>query len=107
VVKNLLHNALKYTPAGCAPPELSASRSDTTIEITVRDHGDGIAEEHLAHISEPFYRVDPARRRATGGYGLGLYLSRMVVEAHAGTLRIESVHGDGTRVTVSLPNHPE
>jgi signal transduction histidine kinase len=104
VIKNLLENALKYTPQDHPVPELGLSRTNTSLVVTVRNHGPGIAESHLAHIGDPFYRADPARQRATGGYGLGLYLSRVIVEAHSGTLLLESKLGEGVCVTLSLPN---
>lgn len=103
VMKNLLENALKYTPAAQPIPEVGVRHANTQIEITVRDHGPGIAPAHLAHICEPFYRVDPARQRATGGYGLGLYLCRVIVEAHHGTLHVASTVDQGTCITLSLP----
>ena len=103
VVKNLLENALKYTPEGRHEPALTVQEDICRVVITVRDHGDGIAAEHVEHLGEPFYRVDPARQRATGGYGLGLYLSRMIIEAHGGNLRINSKLGDGTSVSIELP----
>ena len=61
----------------------------------MRDQGPGIAPEHLAKITQPFYRADPSRHRNTGGYGLGLYLSRMIAEAHGGCLEVESRKGHG------------
>lgn len=100
VIKNLLENALKYTPANRAKPELGMRCTSNELNISVSDHGLGIAGEHLPHISEPFYRVDPSRQRATGGYGLGLYLSRMIVEAHGGRLEIESFVGEGTSISL-------
>jgi len=103
VIKNLLENALKFTPADRSAPEIGLSGSNDSIAITVRDHGSGIAAEHLTHIGEPFYRVDPARQRATGGYGLGLYLSKVIVEAHGGALRVDSTLDEGTCVTLTLP----
>ena len=108
VVKNLLGNALKYTPAEEPRPILSLSRADAGIRFTVRDYGMGIAPEHLRYIGEPFYRADPARQRATGGYGLGLYLCRMIVKAHGGSLHIDSILEQGTSIVVYLPlNEPE
>jgi signal transduction histidine kinase len=71
--------------------------------MEVIDHGPGIEAGDLEHITEPFYRADTARQRSTGGYGLGLYLCKLIVEAHAGHLEIQSVPGQGTRVIVRLP----
>ncbi|MGB5584834.1 MAG: sensor histidine kinase [Gammaproteobacteria bacterium] len=66
-------------------------------------HGSGIEAQHLPHLTEPFYHVDPSRQRDTGGYGLGLYLCRMIAEAHGGQLEIESAVGEGTHVLIRLP----
>lgn len=103
LLKNLLENAVRYTPAGAAPPEVTLSATPQIATLVVRDHGSGIAPEHLPHLSEPFYRADPARRRETGGYGLGLYLCRVIAEAHGGSFAIDSTPGRGTTVRVSLP----
>ena len=72
----------------------------------MEDQGEGIAEEHLSQISEPFYRADSARQRNTGGFGLGLYLCRLIAAAHGGEFIIESKLGEGTHITVRLPRHP-
>ena len=74
------------------------------IVLRVRDHGPGIPKEHLARVTEPFYRADPARSRSTGGLGLGLYLARRIAEAHRGSLVIESELGHGTLCTVTIPD---
>ena len=103
LLKNLLDNALRHTPDGAPPPELNVDLNHNTIRITVRDHGEGIEEEHTPHLTEPFYRADPSRRRETGGYGLGLYLCRVIAEAHAGALHIDSTVGKGTAITLTLP----
>jgi len=105
LLKNLLDNALRHTPAGALPPEVMLQQASNEIALTVRDHGGGIAPEHLPHLTEPFYRADPSRRRETGGYGLGLYLCRVIAEAHGGALAIDSAPGRGTAVRVILP-HP-
>jgi signal transduction histidine kinase len=68
----------------------------------VRDFGPGVPAEHLPHLSEAFYRADAARQRATGGVGLGLYLCRLVVQAHGGTLDIRNAE-PGLMLTVRLP----
>ena len=76
------------------------------LTITFEDQGDGIEEQHLTHITEPFYRADNARQRQTGGYGLGLYLCKLIAEAHNGQLNITSTLKKGTRITVTLPLRP-
>ena len=103
LLKNLFDNALRHTPAGAPAPELYLEQRDHTAIFIVKDHGTGIEPRHLPHLSEPFYRADAARLRETGGYGLGLYLCRVIAEAHGGTLHIDSEPGHGTRVRVSLP----
>jgi len=69
----------------------------------VRDDGEGIAPEHLPFVFERLYRADPSRARATGGAGLGLALVKRLVEAHGGTVAIDSAKGRGTQVTIVLP----
>ncbi|HTI52188.1 MAG TPA: ATP-binding protein, partial [Planctomycetaceae bacterium] len=99
---NLLDNALKYTPPSGTVRIRGVLRQDR-IEVIVSDSGVGIPAAHLPHVCERFYRVDPARSQATDGTGLGLAICRAIVEAHGGTLHIESAAGQGTVVTVSLP----
>jgi signal transduction histidine kinase len=101
VVANLLDNALKHTPAG-GRVTLSAAASPASVEISVSDTGPGIPAEDLARIFERFYQVDKSRARSSG-LGLGLAISREIVEAHGGRLRAESVTGLGSRFTVQLP----
>ncbi len=103
LVRNLVENALRYSPPGDEKVQIGASRSGDHVELCVRDHGEGIPAEHLERVTEPFYRADPARSRATGGIGLGLYLCRLIAEAHGGSLQIDSQPGCGTVVTVTLP----
>ena len=103
LVKNLLDNALRHNPADAPPPRLSLSLEPQLAVISVEDFGAGIEARHLPHLTEPFYRVDPSRRRETGGYGLGLYLCRVIAEAHGGRLAIHSEAGKGTKVSVYLP----
>lgn len=103
LVKNLLENALRHTLPGEKKPSLLLEKANETVSIVVEDFGIGIEADHIPHLTEPFYRADASRRRETGGYGLGLYLCRVIVEAHGGTLKIHSVLGKGTRVVVELP----
>jgi len=71
--------------------------------VEIRDEGIGIAEEDRAHVFTPFFRADRTEVRASSGLGLGLALARRIVEAHGGTIELESTEGEGTRVTVTLP----
>ncbi|MEJ2592014.1 MAG: HAMP domain-containing sensor histidine kinase [Candidatus Thiodiazotropha sp.] len=103
LIRNLLENALRHTPEGAEPPLLESRLEADGWTLTVSDQGPGIAPEHLPHLSEPFYRADKARQRQTGGYGLGLYLCRVIAQAHGGGLQIDSEPGRGTRVRVHFP----
>jgi two-component system, OmpR family, phosphate regulon sensor histidine kinase PhoR len=114
VFQNLLDNAIKYSRPG-TPIEVTARPSarflsgarpgekPAALAITVRDHGDGIAREHLPRLTERFYRVDPARSRELGGTGLGLAIVKHIVNRHRGALDIDSELGDGSTFTVYLP----
>jgi signal transduction histidine kinase len=100
VIKNLLDNALKHTKTAEQAVEITTQHIDNDIKLCITDQGVGIAAEHLAHLSEPFYRTDPSRQRKTGGYGLGLYLVRLIIEAHGGEFHLASELGKGTSVTI-------
>lgn len=104
VAKNLIENALRYTPPDAARVSVELTVKPGMVLLQIRDHGPGIAREHLPKMSQPFYRADPARSRSTGGLGLGLYLARRIAEAHNGSLVIESELGYGTLVTVTIPD---
>ncbi|HZT42365.1 MAG TPA: ATP-binding protein [Chthonomonadaceae bacterium] len=99
---NLLDNAARHTPAE-GHITVSARRDDGRVHIAIADTGTGIAPEHLPLLTERFYRVDAARSRGQGGTGLGLTICKSIVDAHAGSLDIESAPGRGTTVTVTLP----
>jgi signal transduction histidine kinase len=103
LLSNLIGNALRHTPSKNPRPILGIAVDKERLHITIQDSGEGIAPEHVPLLTEPFYRVDSARQRETGGYGLGLYLCRMIAEAHGGSLVISSVPGVGTRVEVIMP----
>lgn len=102
ILVNLLDNAVRYSPPG-ATVRCTAERHPDGVRLVVADTGPGIPREHLPRIFERFYRVDPARSREAGGTGLGLAIVRHLVEAHGGTVRAESVLGEGTTLTVTLP----
>lgn len=99
----LLDNALKYTDAG-GRVDLGVKRTQKRAIITVSDTGCGIPAEALPHIFERFYRVDRARSRESGGTGLGLAIARHIVDAHGGTISIESAVERGTKVRIELPS---
>ena len=103
LVRNLVDNAMKYgAPDSIVTVRLSP-QGETRVLLTVTDHGDGIAPEHIPHLTRRFYRTDPGRSRASGGTGLGLAIVKHIVERHRGKLSIDSKLGEGTRVKVSLP----
>jgi len=99
---NLIDNARRHTPAS-GRITAAARASGRSIIIHIVDTGEGIAPEHLGHVFERFYRVDAARSRAHGGAGLGLAICQSIVQAHHGTLDLQSELGQGTTVTVTLP----
>jgi signal transduction histidine kinase len=99
---NLLDNAIKYTPQG-GRVEVQCECQNGSAELIVADTGIGIPSEHIPHIFERFYRVDPARSREAGGTGLGLSICQVIAKSHGGTIRLESDEGRGTRVVVTLP----
>ena len=104
LVFNLLDNAIKYTPPG-GTVAVRGEASNGQIRITVADTGIGIPADHLPHVFDRFYRVDPARSPETEGSGLGLAICHSIAEAHGGRLGIDSNFGSGTRVTLVLPTH--
>ncbi|HLS76976.1 MAG TPA: HAMP domain-containing sensor histidine kinase [Nocardia sp.] len=107
VLANLLHNALRHTPTGGEVTVSSWLTGRDRAELAVTDTGDGIAPEHLDHLFDRFYRADPARTRHPGGSGIGLTISRALVEAHHGRIRAHSAGpGHGSRFTVELPVTP-
>ena len=101
-VENLLSNSLRYTDSG-GKVTLSLKRSADEVRIEVSDTGIGISESDLPYIFERFYRTDKSRTRASGGLGIGLAITKAVVEAHLGTITVESEEGSGSRFTIFLP----
>lgn len=103
---NLVENAVNYSPArtrvGIAARKLSAPGGDL-IEIAVTDQGIGISEKDRERVFERFYRVDPARSRATGGTGLGLAIVKHVAASHGGEVTVWSSEGQGSTFTLRLP----
>ena len=102
VIMNLLDNAVTYTNTG-GTVKLEVKVQNNKACMAVSDTGIGIAKDHLDHIFERFYRVDPARSRAAGSTGLGLAIVDWIVRAHGGSITVESELGKGTTFTVTLP----
>lgn len=104
VIHNLLVNALRHTPEN-GEITLGADKMDDRVCITVSDTGVGIADEHLAHIFERFYRADKSRQRGSGGAGLGLAIGKAIIEAHGGQMTVTSqtTPPSGTVFTIQLP----
>lgn len=112
VFQNLMDNAIKYgrpnTTIGVTARAQAAAPGSSkgvvpAVMVSVRDHGEGIAREHLPRLTERFYRVDSARSRALGGTGLGLAIVKHIVSRHRGALTIDSTLGEGSVFTVFLP----
>ena len=104
LITNLVNNAIRHGEGN--PITVRVNINSDFVHLEVEDNGEGIAEEHLSQISEPFYRADSSRQRHTGGFGLGLYLCRLIVQAHGGELIIQSQLSEGTYIKVKLPPHP-
>ncbi|MCE9649603.1 MAG: CBS domain-containing protein [Parvibaculum sp.] len=103
VLVNLLSNAIKFTPAGGAITLRARELDNGGLEFCVCDTGIGIPEDKLDKVLEPFEQVENSFTRTRAGTGLGLPLTKAMVEAHGGTLKLESRFGQGTTVCVSLP----
>jgi two-component system sensor histidine kinase SenX3 len=102
---NLLENAVAYSPEG-TPVSVRRRRQGDRVEISVTDRGIGIAPEHQQRVFERFFRVDPARSRATGGTGLGLAIVKHVAANHGGEVRVWSEPGVGSTFTLRVPAAP-
>jgi signal transduction histidine kinase len=90
LVRNLLDNALRYSADAGRPPQVSLQPAEAGVLLEVRDFGPGVDPDQIDHLTEPFYRTDGARQRATGGVGLGMYLCRLVAEAHSAQLQVRN-----------------
>jgi signal transduction histidine kinase len=108
VLTNVLRNALQYTPSGgrvtVATDLVRPSPQESpVVRFTVEDNGPGVPDESLDRIFDRFYRTDRSRSRASGGRGLGLTISRSLVEAHHGRIRAENRRPHGLRVVIEIP----
>ena len=102
VVRNLLGNALKFSLDG-GDVVLTASKSDREVSVSVSDDGIGIAPEDLGHVFDRFWQADMSSTRSFPGVGLGLFITKRVVEDHGGTIEVASVPGGGSTFTIRIP----
>lgn len=98
---NIISNSVKYTPDG-GEIFIKSFLKNETMHIIIRDNGKGIENKHLPYIFERFYRGDESRSRLTGGSGIGLTISKAIIEAHGGEISIKSIIGKGTEVEIIL-----
>jgi PAS domain S-box-containing protein len=101
VITNLFDNACKYTEEGKVT--LGITANDTVVQIYVRDTGAGIPAEDIPHLFQKFYRVDNSATRTIGGTGLGLFISRKIIELYQGRIWVESTLGKGSTFYINLP----
>ncbi len=106
VVLNLMDNAVKYTPPD-GKVRIIAKRKQNWVELSIEDTGPGIPTAEQGHIFDRFYRVDQARNRGQGGFGLGLAIAKQIIELHHGTIRVMSEPGHGAQFVVTLPLHED
>ncbi|MEP1595578.1 MAG: ATP-binding protein, partial [Halieaceae bacterium] len=99
--ENIVRNAVKYTPAGTTV-SIDLARTGSNFTVVVEDCGSGVPEEELSRIFEPFYRVDDARTRASGGHGLGLSIAHRAIIQHGGTIAASNGQ-KGLQVLITLP----
>jgi signal transduction histidine kinase len=101
--QNLAANALRHTPRG-GRVALNATLQDGRVVVTVSDTGSGIAPEHLPHVFDRFYKVDPSRTAQNAGSGLGLSIVKAIFERHGATIAVKSLAQEGTTFTVTFPS---
>ncbi len=103
IVLNLYQNAVQHTDPIDGEIRVSLLKAHEQVKLAIQDNGPGISPEHISHIFERFYRSDASRTRREGGAGLGLSITKALVEAHGGTINVVSKVGEGTTVQVKLP----
>jgi two-component system, OmpR family, sensor kinase len=103
VILNLFHNAVQHTDPETGDIQVSITNSNEGVELMVNDNGSGIPAEHLPKLFDRFYRSDSSRTRKYGGAGLGLAITKSIVELHGGTIRVESEKEKGTTFYIWLP----
>jgi two-component system cell cycle sensor histidine kinase PleC len=106
VMLNILSNAVKFTNEG-GNIELRAKRLQSGLIVTIADTGIGIPKASLSKIGQPFEQVQSQYAKSKGGSGLGLAISRSLIALHGGTMRIRSKMGEGTVVSLHIPDRPQ
>jgi len=101
VITNLFDNACKYTDTGKIT--LGLTGNDSVVQVYIRDTGHGIPTEDIPHLFQKFYRVDNSATRTIGGTGLGLFISRKIIELYQGRIWVESTIGKGSTFYINLP----
>ena len=100
ILTNIISNACKYTPENGKIIIDATNKGDLLVEIKVTDNGIGIPKEDLPRITERFYRVEKGRSRQMGGTGLGLSIANEMIKSFGGNLKVDSVFGEGTTITL-------
>ena len=103
LLKNLIASSLRYANRAQGSVEIRVSADTDRLTIAVQDHGPGLDAQQAESLGEPFFRSDGSRARDTGGTGLGLYLARLVAEAHGGSLAVDPTWQHGARLVITLP----
>jgi two-component system OmpR family sensor kinase len=103
VILNLFNNAVQHTQPNTGNINLSLEETAAGIQLDVQDNGPGIAAEHLSHVFNRFYRIDSSRARKNGGAGLGLSITKSIVDLHGGSISVESKEAEGSTFRVLLP----
>ena len=103
VILNVLTNAIKYNKLG-GNIEIRTIKKENSIDISFKDNGIGISDEDVSHIFERFYRADKSRDRSTGGSGIGLAISKAIIEAHGGNITASSELNKGTEIVITITN---
>jgi signal transduction histidine kinase len=103
VLTNLLSNALKFSPEGSPVDVAVTAPAEGTVSFSITDRGPGVAPEERVRIFDRFHQIEPANNRNAEGFGLGLYITKQLVEAMGGWIRVRSEIGEGSTFSVTLP----
>jgi len=107
VILNLFHNAVQHTDPEKGQIRVSLVKKDDGVLLSVQDNGHGISDSHLPHVFDRFYRSESSRTRKYGGAGLGLAITKSIVNAHGGVISVESREGEGCAFHIWLPEKHE